>query len=214
MGDDALAAVQWAVRTRDDGPSLALSFDPGAVDDLPLMMRGADLVMGLLGLRGWRGRVPDLRVDVATDCDDQWWDPALRDLNADQRRAVIVEEDRTLIVAGAGTGKTHTMVAKAQDTVRTGIARPEEISFVRFTRKAAQETVRGVTAGARAVHRMSGMPPRQQLAARAQRARRHPGARRSSGGFVDANAHERECGAFTSTRLRQLNCVLPSDTGS
>ena len=31
-------------------------------------------------------------------------DPALGDLNADQRRAVIVQEDRTLIVAGAGTG--------------------------------------------------------------------------------------------------------------
>ena len=60
-------------------------------------------------------------------------DPALRDLNADQRRAVIVQEDRTLIVASAGTGKTHTMVAKARDTVRTGIPRPEEISFVRFT---------------------------------------------------------------------------------
>ena len=66
-------------------------------------------------------------------------DPALANLNEDQRRAVIVQEDRTLIVAGAGTGKTHTMVAKARDTVRAGIARPEEIAFVTFTRKAAQE---------------------------------------------------------------------------
>ena len=66
-------------------------------------------------------------------------DPALANLNEDQRRAVIVQEDRTLIVAGAGTGKTHTMVAKARDSVRTGIARPEEIAFITFTRKAAQE---------------------------------------------------------------------------
>ena len=66
-------------------------------------------------------------------------DPALANLNEDQRRAVIVQEDRTLIVAGAGTGKTHTMVAKARDTVRAGIAQPEEIAFVTFTRKAAQE---------------------------------------------------------------------------
>ena len=66
-------------------------------------------------------------------------DPALASLNEDQRRAAIVQEDRTLIVAGAGTGKTHTMVAKARDSVRTGIARPEEIAFVTFTRKAAQE---------------------------------------------------------------------------
>ena len=66
-------------------------------------------------------------------------DPALSVLNEDQRRAVIIQEDRTLIVAGAGTGKTHTMVAKARDTARTGIAPPEEIAFVTFTRKAAQE---------------------------------------------------------------------------
>ena len=66
-------------------------------------------------------------------------DPALANLNEDQRRAVIVQEDRTLIVAGAGTGKTHTMVAKARDTVRTGIAKADEIAFVTFTRKAAQE---------------------------------------------------------------------------
>ena len=47
--------------------------------------------------------------------------------------------DRTLVVAGAGTGKTHTMIAKARDTVRTGIARASDIAFVTFTRKAAQD---------------------------------------------------------------------------
>ena len=66
-------------------------------------------------------------------------DPVVAGLNEEQRRAVLVQEDRTLIVAGAGTGKTHTMVEKARDTVRTGIARPNEIAFVTFTRKAAQE---------------------------------------------------------------------------
>ena len=66
-------------------------------------------------------------------------DPALANLNEDQRQAIIVQEDRTLIVVCAGTGKTHTMVAKARDTVRTGIARTDEIAFVTFTRKAAQE---------------------------------------------------------------------------
>ena len=66
-------------------------------------------------------------------------DPALGILNQEQRQAVLVQEDRTLIVAGAGTGKTYTMVAKARDTVRTGLARPSQIAFVTFTRKAAQE---------------------------------------------------------------------------
>ena len=40
-------------------------------------------------------------------------DPVLSDPNEDQRRAVIVQEDRTLIVARAGTWKAHTMVGKA-----------------------------------------------------------------------------------------------------
>ena len=66
-------------------------------------------------------------------------DPALASLNAEQRRTVLIQEDRTLVVAGAGTGKTHTMVAKARDTVRIGLARPSQIAFVTFTVKAAQE---------------------------------------------------------------------------
>ncbi|MCY3948809.1 MAG: UvrD-helicase domain-containing protein, partial [Acidimicrobiaceae bacterium] len=51
----------------------------------------------------------------------------------------MIQEDRTLVVAGAGTGKTHTMVAKAHDTVRIGIAQSKEIAFVTFTRAAAEE---------------------------------------------------------------------------
>ena len=66
-------------------------------------------------------------------------DPALASLNDEQRRAVLIQEDCTLIVAGAGTGKTHTMVEKARDTVRTGLVRPSQIAFVTFTRKAAGE---------------------------------------------------------------------------
>ena len=77
---------------------------------------------------------------------ERFADPLLSELNAEQRRAVIVQEDRTLIVAGAGTGKTYTMVDKARDTVRTGIAQPGQIAFVTFTRKAAQE-IRSRTSG-------------------------------------------------------------------
>ena len=39
-------------------------------------------------------------------------DAALANLNEDQRRTVIVQEDRTLTVAGAGTGQTHTMAER------------------------------------------------------------------------------------------------------
>ena len=66
-------------------------------------------------------------------------DPALASLNPEQRQAVLTQEDCTVVVAGAGTGKTHTMVEKTRDTVRTGMARPGQIAFVTFTRKAAEE---------------------------------------------------------------------------
>lgn len=66
-------------------------------------------------------------------------DPELAGLNVEQRKAVMTQEDRTLIIAGAGTGKTHTMVAKAHDTVRTGISKPAEMAFVTFTNAAAEE---------------------------------------------------------------------------
>ena len=66
-------------------------------------------------------------------------DSALASLNDEQRQAVLTQEDCTLIVAGAGTGKTHMMIEKARDTVRTGLAYPSQIAFVTFTRKAADE---------------------------------------------------------------------------
>lgn len=66
-------------------------------------------------------------------------DPQLASLNEKQKAAVVTQEDRTLIVAGAGTGKTHTMVAKAFDTIQKGIAQSHQIAFVTFTKKATEE---------------------------------------------------------------------------
>ena len=66
-------------------------------------------------------------------------DPDLADLNPDQRRAVLIDDDRCLIVAGAGTGKTHTITAKIRDLVRQGRAAPHEIAVITFTTKATRE---------------------------------------------------------------------------
>ena len=66
-------------------------------------------------------------------------DPALRELNPEQRRAVLTDDDRCLIVAGAGTGKTHTLVAKIRDLIGQHRAAPHEIAVVTFTNKAAGE---------------------------------------------------------------------------
>ena len=63
---------------------------------------------------------------------------ALKGLNKEQVRAVVMDALRCRVIAGAGTGKTHTMVAKAKRWVREGI-KANEIAFVTFTRKAARE---------------------------------------------------------------------------
>src|SRR5690606_32523248 len=45
----------------------------------------------------------------------------------------------TLVVAGAGSGKTETMAARVVWLVVNGVARPEEVLGLTFTRKAAIE---------------------------------------------------------------------------
>jgi DNA helicase-4 len=60
-------------------------------------------------------------------------------LTPEQREAVVVDEDATLVLAGAGAGKTSVITAKAAYLVEAGIRRPEEILLLAFARDAAQE---------------------------------------------------------------------------
>ena len=60
------------------------------------------------------------------------------ELNAEQRRAVAHEEGPLLIVAGPGTGKTRTVVARIGRLIRDGVS-ARAITAITFTRKAAQE---------------------------------------------------------------------------
>lgn len=56
-----------------------------------------------------------------------------------QREACVYDEDNVLVIAGAGTGKTSTMVAKAAYLVQQGFARPEEILMLAYGKDARQE---------------------------------------------------------------------------
>jgi DNA helicase-4 len=56
-----------------------------------------------------------------------------------QRRSVILDERRNLVVAGAGTGKTSVIVAKAGYLIESGKCRPEEILLLAFNADAARE---------------------------------------------------------------------------
>lgn len=56
-----------------------------------------------------------------------------------QRNACIEDEDANLVLAGAGTGKTSTIVGKAGYLIETNTAQPDEILMLAFARKAAEE---------------------------------------------------------------------------
>ena len=63
----------------------------------------------------------------------------LEGLNSAQREAVKCTDGPLLIVAGAGTGKTRTLVTRLAHIINLGLARPYEILAVTFTNKAANE---------------------------------------------------------------------------
>ncbi len=60
-------------------------------------------------------------------------------LNDEQQQAVSIFDRPVLVHAGPGTGKTRTLTHRIAEIVRTGRAKPGEITAVTFTRKAAQE---------------------------------------------------------------------------
>ncbi len=60
-------------------------------------------------------------------------------LTLEQRLSVVVDEDATLVLAGAGSGKTSVITAKAAYLVKAGIRQPEEILLLAFAKNAAEE---------------------------------------------------------------------------
>lgn len=65
-------------------------------------------------------------------------DPAIL-LDDEQREVVLSEEDNTLVIAGAGAGKTTTVAAKVRYLVEKRGIKPEQILVISFTNKAVEE---------------------------------------------------------------------------
>lgn len=65
-------------------------------------------------------------------------DPAIN-LDDDQRKVILTDEDYCLVIAGAGAGKTTTVAAKVKYLVEKQNVKPEEILVVSFTNKAVDE---------------------------------------------------------------------------
>ena len=60
------------------------------------------------------------------------------ELNAEQAAAATFAQGPLLIIAGAGTGKTRTLIYRLAHLIEVGV-RPERILLLTFTRRAAQE---------------------------------------------------------------------------
>lgn len=65
-------------------------------------------------------------------------DPNIK-LDKEQRRVVLSDEDYTLVIAGAGAGKTTTVSAKVKYLVEKKGISPEQILVISFTNKAVGE---------------------------------------------------------------------------
>src|SRR3569833_1280033 len=78
-------------------------------------------------------------------------DIILNGLNAQQRQAVLHGNEPLLIVAGAGTGKTNTLVHRVAHLIEMGTD-PVRILLLTFSRRAAGEMLGRVDQLLRQVH--------------------------------------------------------------
>lgn len=84
-------------------------------------------------------------ISESLKCEKSYLDNILKDddpnidLDENQRKVVLSDEDYTLVIAGAGAGKTTTVEAKVKYLVDKGFAKAEEILVISFTNKAVEE---------------------------------------------------------------------------
>lgn len=81
-------------------------------------------------------------IEVVTEDDKikfKLLDSFLNDLNDEQKKAVILNNDKILCIAGAGSGKTKTLIKKIEYLVKYKSIPQNKILAITFTRKARQE---------------------------------------------------------------------------
>ena len=109
-------------------------FEPGEIQ----MLEGQTSLIGLAGLA--QPKAFDLSgVKAAHSARESAPAPAPVQINPEQLQAVHTQAACTAVVAGPGSGKTKTLVARIVYLVQQEKAAPGEITAVTFTRQAARE---------------------------------------------------------------------------
>jgi DNA helicase-2/ATP-dependent DNA helicase PcrA len=85
------------------------------------------------------GKVPQKKKNSSPRPAASARDPILGHLNPEQHAAALYEGGHLLVVAGPGTGKTLTLTHRIAHLIQSGLALPEQILALTFTRKAAKE---------------------------------------------------------------------------
>jgi DNA helicase-4 len=98
------------------------------------------LIKILASRQNFRNFTNNLIVDSTVRDKAKYFDTVEKEpLTLKQREAATSDEDATLVIAGAGTGKTSTIVAKIGLLIETRQCNPDEILAISFTNKSATE---------------------------------------------------------------------------
>ncbi len=85
----------------------------------------------------------NIYVPKISDCYSVYFDNLLSyPLDIQQRRAIVADEDNTLVISSAGSGKTSTIIGKAKYLLDIHKIDPQKILILTYTRKAAAELVK------------------------------------------------------------------------
>ncbi|QUJ66516.1 DNA helicase IV [Photobacterium sp. GJ3] len=124
-------ALHYALQDTGLTDELAASFRPLAFEQISPW---------LTDNREWVAATNQQWIEEETGKWASWFDRfESSPLNASQREAVLLNEDHNLILAGAGSGKTSVLMARAGYLLASQQADPEDILLLAFGRKAAEE---------------------------------------------------------------------------
>lgn len=101
----------------------------------------------LAGPSAMRNRAIDTFVAAELERWQEFFDTVeSKPLTPEQRLSIVVDEDATLVLAGAGSGKTSVITAKAAYLLKAGLRSAEEILLLAFAKDAATEMSKRIEA--------------------------------------------------------------------